>query len=108
MKKLKPYNTTRIKPQDFLINLSYNGVKEDLFDRSFVFEIYILTTKNINRFSLERKMFDVKDTEMINMFWEGCNELSFYKYICQPGNFLYLNGKNVIYLRVAEIVMEYT
>ena len=52
-------------------------------------------------------MFDVKDTEMINMFWEGCNELSFYKHICQPGNFLYLNGKNVIYLRVAEIVMNY-
>ena len=41
------------------------------------------------------------------MFWEDCNESSFYKYICQPDNFLYLNGKNVIYPRVAEIVMDY-
>ena len=44
---------------------------------------------------------------MINMFWEDCNEPSFYKYIYQPDNFLHLNGKNVIYPRVAEIVMNY-
>ena len=69
MKKIKPYNTTRIKSRNFLTNISYNGVKEkDLFDRSFVFYIYVLTAKNINPFSLERKMFDVKDREMINMF----------------------------------------
>ena len=41
------------------------------------------------------------------MFWEDCNELSFYKNICQPDNFLYLNGKNVIYLQVVKIVMNY-
>ena len=58
-------------------------------------------------FSLERKIFDVKDREMINMFREDCNEPSFYKHICQPENFWYLNGKNVIYPRVAEIVINY-
>ena len=78
-----------------------------LFDRSFVFDIYVLTAKNINPFSLERKIFDKKNREMINMFWEDCNEPSFYKHIYQPDNFLYLNGKNVIYPRVAEIVMNY-
>ena len=84
-KKIKPYNTTQIKSQNFLTNISYNGVKEeDLFDRSFVFNIYVLTTKNINPFSLEIKIFDIKDSEMINMFWEDCNEPSFYKHICQP------------------------
>ena len=41
------------------------------------------------------------------MFWEDYNEPSFYKHICQPENFLYLDEKNVIYLRVAEIVMSY-
>ena len=78
-----------------------------LFDRSFVFDIYVSTAKNINPFSLERKIFDKKNREMINMFWEDCNEPSFYKHIYQPDNFLYLNGKNVIYPRVAEIVMNY-
>ena len=49
--------------------ISYNRVKEkDLFDRSFVFNIYVSTTKNINLFSLERKIFDMKDREMINIF----------------------------------------
>ena len=92
-KKIKPYNTTQIKSQNFLTNISYNGVKEeDLFDRSFVFNIYVLTTKNIKLFSLEIKIFDIKDSEMINMFWEDCNEPSFYKHICQPWNFLNLKG----------------
>ena len=69
--KIKPYTTTRIKSCNFLTNISYTGVKEeDFFDRSFVFDVYTLTTKNINVFSLERKIFDVKDCEMISMFWE--------------------------------------
>ena len=100
VKKIKPYNTTRIKSRTILTNISYNKAKEeDLIDRSFAFNIYVLTTKNINPFSLERIIFDVKDREMINMFWEDS--------ICQPDNFLYLHGKNIIYPRVAEIVMNY-
>ena len=91
-----------------MTNISYNGVKdEDFFDRSFVFDICVLTTKNINPFSLERKIFDVKDREMVNMFWEDCNESCFYKHICKLENVLYLNGKNIIYPQVAEIVMNY-
>ena len=91
-----------------MTTISYNGVKEEyLFDRWFVFDIYVLTTKNINPFSLEKKMFNVKDREMINMFWEVCNESSFCKRVCQPDNFLHLNGKNVIYPRVSEIVIDY-
>ena len=87
-------NKKRTKSQNFLINISYNGVREEyLFNRSFVFDIYILTTKNINSFSLKSKIFDVKDREMINMFWKECNEPSFDKHICQPDNFFYLNGK---------------
>ena len=41
------------------------------------------------------------------MFWEDCNESCFYKHICKPDNFLYLNSKNVIYLRVADIAWKY-
>ena len=43
----------------------------------------------------------------MNMFWEDCNESCFYKHICKPDNFLYLNSKNVIYLRVADIAWKY-
>ena len=41
---------------------------------------------------------------MINMFWEECNEPAFYKHISRAENFLNLNGKNVIYSHIAEIV----
>ena len=63
-----------------------------------------MATKNINPFSLERKMFDLKNREKIQMFCEECNEPSFYKHICKPDNFMYLNGKNVIHPYVVEVV----
>ena len=44
---------------------------------------------------------------MISMFWEECNEPSFYKHIFKLEKFLYLNGKNVIYPHVAETVWKY-
>ena len=57
-KKTKSYSRTPIKSWNFLTNISYNRVKEkDLFDRSFVLDIYVLMTKNINPFSLERNIF---------------------------------------------------
>ena len=56
---------------------------------------------------MERKIFDVKDFKMINMFWDKCNEPSFYKHICQTKIFLYLNGKSVIYPKVAQTVIDY-
>ena len=53
-KKMKPYNTTRIKSRKFLTNISYNRAKEeDLWYRNFVFDVYVLTIKNINPFSLK-------------------------------------------------------
>lgn len=66
-KKMKPYNTTRIKSRKFLTNISYNRAKEeDLWYRNFVFDVYVLTIKNINPFSLKWKIFEVKNREMIN------------------------------------------
>ena len=44
---------------------------------------------------------------MIHMFWEECNEPSFYKDIWKPDNFVYLNGKNVIYPYVVDIGWKY-
>ena len=55
--------------------------EEDLVDRSFVFDVYVLTTKIIDPFSLEQKIFDIKNREMIHKFWEECNEPYFYKHI---------------------------
>ena len=102
MHQKKPCSTTRIKSRKFLRNIFYKGVKkEDLFHKSFVFDVYVLTTKNIDPFSPERNIFDVKNREMIHTFWKQFSEPSFYRYIWKSDNFMYLNGKNVIYPRVA-------
>ena len=91
-----------------MTNISYNGIKEeDLFDRSFVFDVYLLTTKSINPFLFKQKIFDVKNREMISIVWEECNKRPFYKHICKRNNFMYLNSKNVIYPHVANFVWKY-
>ena len=41
------------------------------------------------------------------MFWDKCVNVEFYKHICQKSNFIYLNGKNVVYPQVSEIVWSY-
>ena len=107
-KEIKPHETIKINFSSLLTNISYNRVKEeDLFDRSFVIDFYVLTTKNVDPLSIEKKIFDAKKREMIHMFREECNELSFHKHIWNPDNFMYLNVKDVIYWHVAEIFWKY-
>ena len=44
---------------EFLSNISYVGInKEDFYNQNFVFDIYALMTKNLNPFSLDRKLSD--------------------------------------------------
>ena len=56
--------------------------------------------------STRKKNFWRKKREIINMFWEECNKPSFYKLICKPHNFLYLNGKKIICPRIADNVWK--
>ena len=104
---IKSNTSSRIKRKNFLSNISYNNMKEDFYNRNFVFDTFFLLTKNLNPSSLERKVSDLKSRKIINMFWEECVEKSFYCHICERDNFLYLNGKNVLYPQPAEIVWNY-
>ena len=61
----------------------------------FFFDVYLLVTKNLNPFSLDRKLADKKH-EMIYMLWKDCMRQKFYQHICKEKKFLYLNGKNVL------------
>ena len=45
----RKYRTTRIKLRNFLSNISYVGIKKE----DFIFDIYLLVTKNLNQFSTE-------------------------------------------------------
>ena len=53
----KPYTTTELKTRNHLWNIVCNGVvREDFYNRNFVFDIYVSLTKNLNPFFLERKI----------------------------------------------------
>ena len=87
--KVKPYTSSRNETRNFLSNIAYNGVKEENFlDNNFVFDTFALLTKNLNPFSLERKIADVRNKKIIYMFWEECVEKTFYRHICERENFL--------------------
>ena len=90
----KPCTTTRIKARNF-------------YNRNFLFHIYVLLTENLNPFSLERKITDKNKYEMIYMVCKECILTELYRFICQEENFLYLNGKNLLYPKTSDMVWSF-
>ena len=81
---LKPYTTTITKARSFLSNIAYNSVNDqDILNRNFCFDTYVLVTKNLNLFSLERKTNDQSKNEANYMLWKDCKPNEFYKFICK-------------------------
>ena len=104
----KRYTTTRIKPRNFLSNIAYVRInKEDYYNEKFYFDIFLLVTKNLNPFSLDRKLADKSKHEMIYMLWKECMPQKFYRHVCKEKNFFYLNGKNVLQPKVLEIITDF-
>ena len=69
----KKYTTTRIKSRKFLLNIAYVGkIKEDFYNKNVILDVYLLATKNINPFSLDRKIADKNKHEMIYMLRKDC------------------------------------
>ena len=102
------YTTARIKSSNFLSNISHVGInKEDFYNENFLFDVYLLFTKNLNPFSLNRKLKDNNKHEMIYMLWKEWMLQKFYQHICREKFFLYLNGKNVLQPKVLEIITEF-
>ena len=103
----RKYTATRIKSMHFLLNIYVGINKEDFYNKSFIFDVYLLITKIVNPFLLDIKLNDQNKHQMIYMLWKECMPQKCYKYICKNHNFLYLNGKNVLQPKVSNIVTEY-
>ena len=102
------YSPTRIKSRNFLSNISYTGIsKTDFYHENFILDVYVLLVKNLNPFSLPRKISDKTKHEMVYMLWRECIPSEFYRYIHQEKNFLYLNGRDVRQPGVLEIVRNF-
>ena len=67
-------------------------------------DVYVLLVKNLNPFSLSRKVTVKTKHEMVYMLWRECIPSEFYRYICEEKNFIYLNGRDVGQPGVLEIV----
>ena len=77
-KKERRYTTTRIKSRNFLSNIAYVGInREDFYSENFIFVVYLHITKNLNPFSLDRKLTDKNKHELLHMLWKECMPLKF-------------------------------
>ena len=86
-------------------NISYTGInKNDFYNESFILDVYVLIVKNLNPFSINRKVADKMKHEMVYMLWRECIPSEFYRYICKEKNFIYLNGKDFSQPGVLKIV----
>lgn len=73
---VKPYNITRIKikARNFLTNISHNSVtEENLFNRNFVIDVYVLLCKNSNPCSIERKIQEKKSRNDLHVMGWMCS-----------------------------------
>ena len=64
-------------------------------------------TKILNSFSLERKLADKTKHEIIYMLFKECMPQKLHKHICKDKNFLYLNGKSNLQLKLLEIFTDF-
>ena len=79
----KKYTTTQIKSRNFLSNIAYVGInKENYYNKNFIFDVYLLLTKNLNPFWLDRKLVDKIKHEIIYMLWKEWIPAEFYTHIC--------------------------
>ena len=86
-------------------NVAYVGINnEDFYNENFIFDVYLLVTKTLNSFFLDRTLGDKNKHEMIYMLWKECMPQKFYQHICKEKIFFYLNGKNVLQPKVLEII----
>ena len=84
-------------------NIVYVGInKESFYNENFIFDVYLLVTKDLNPFSLDRKLANKNKNEMIYMLWKEFMPQKFYKISAKKKNFLYLNGKNILQPKVLE------
>ena len=84
------YSPTRIRSINFFSNISYTGInKNDFYNENFTLDVYVLLVKNLNPFSLSRKISDKLKQEMVYMLWRECIPSDFYEYICKEKNFVY-------------------
>ena len=89
-------------------NIGYNSInKTDFYNENFILDVFILLVKNLNPFSLQRKISDKFKHEMIYMLWREFIPTAFFRFIYQEDNFRYLNGRDVSQPGVLEIVGKF-
>ena len=97
-----------VKSRNFLQTSAYNSInKADFYNENFILDVLILLVKNLNPFSLQRKMSEKFKHKMIFMLRRECVLPAFYRFVCQEQNFKCLKSRDVSQPGMLEIVDKF-
>ena len=110
-KEIKPkkvYNSTKVKAQNVLTNLSYKRVKKDnLLNKNFIIDCISFILFYLNPFYLEQKFDDATNRDKVETLRTCFIPNEFYFYICQ-GEHCQLPNKITLKCNTAnKIVYDY-
>ena len=93
--------------RNFLTNISYNRVKDDFNNRSFIIDCYSFILLYLNPFYLDRKFENSVEKDYVEGLWQLQIPNDFYVFICRPENYKILNKLKLKFQETSEIVKTY-
>ena len=104
-KEKKKYSSTKVKAQNFLTNISYNGIKsKDYENRTFVIDVFSYLILYFNPYAITGKFETELERAYINILWSQLLPQSFYLFVSKKENIQILNKKNSKFQDAVEIV----
>ena len=104
-KEKKKYSSTKVKAQNFLTNISYNGIKsKDYENRTFVIDVFAYLILYFNPYAITGKFETELERAYINILWSQLLPQSFYLFVSKKENIQILNKKNSKFQDAVEIV----
>ena len=93
--------------RNFLTNISYNRVKDDFNNRSFIIDCYSFILLYLNPFYLDRKFENSVEKDYVEALWQLQIPNDFYAFICRPENYKILNKLELKFQETSEILKTY-
>ena len=108
VQKKKATTKYKAKTRNLLTNVSYRRYKpEDIEKTSFVIDVFLFLTQNLNPTGLDRKLEIPLERDYVKMIWDSCVPHKFTKFIYLKENFIDLSQPHITYQKAKNFVFKF-
>ena len=108
VQKKKATTKYKAKTRNLLTNVSYRRYKpEDVEKTSFVIDVFLFLTQNLNPTGLDRKLEIPLERDYVKMIWDSCVPHKFTKFIYLKENFIDLSQPHITYQKAKNFVFKF-